>query len=124
MAIKNTVSIDFLSTFLDSIGVFDCGLPGVFYLPTPSKVLQLRISMQNSLDPFFHSPNTRHAQIYAWTIIIISPDVIMLGVSGLKKPTPQFHSAFIICNIFLALWLSTRNMPEYVLEIKNQLSDT
>ena len=29
MAIKNTVSIDFLSTFLDSIGVFDCRLPGV-----------------------------------------------------------------------------------------------
>ena len=30
MAIENTVSIDFLSTFLDSIGVFDCRLPGVF----------------------------------------------------------------------------------------------
>ena len=29
MAIENTVSIDFLSTFLDSIGAFDCRLPGV-----------------------------------------------------------------------------------------------
>ena len=29
MAIKNTVSIDFYSMFLDSIGVFDCRLPGV-----------------------------------------------------------------------------------------------
>ena len=29
MAIKNTVYIDFLSTFLDSIGIFDCRLPGV-----------------------------------------------------------------------------------------------
>ena len=29
MAIENTVSIDFLSGFLDSIGVFDCRLPGV-----------------------------------------------------------------------------------------------
>ena len=29
MAIENTVSIDFLSTFLDSIGIFDCHLPGV-----------------------------------------------------------------------------------------------
>ena len=29
MAIKNTVSIDFWSTFLDSIGIFDCRLPGV-----------------------------------------------------------------------------------------------
>ena len=29
MAIENTVSIDFWSTFLDSNGVFDCCLPGV-----------------------------------------------------------------------------------------------
>ena len=29
MAIENTVSIDFLSTFLDSIGVFNCRLPSV-----------------------------------------------------------------------------------------------
>ena len=29
MAIKNFVSIDFLSTFIDSINVFDCHLPGV-----------------------------------------------------------------------------------------------
>ena len=29
MAIKNTVSIDFLSTFIISINVFDCGLSGV-----------------------------------------------------------------------------------------------
>ena len=29
MAIENTVSIGFLSTFLDSIGVLDCRLPGV-----------------------------------------------------------------------------------------------
>ena len=29
MAIENTVSFDFWSTFLDSIGVFDCRLPGV-----------------------------------------------------------------------------------------------
>ena len=29
MAIINTVSIDFLSTFLDSIGIFDCRLHGV-----------------------------------------------------------------------------------------------
>ena len=29
MAIKNSVSNDFLSTFLDSIGIFDCGLPSV-----------------------------------------------------------------------------------------------
>ena len=29
MAIKNFDSIDFLSTFIDSINVFDCHLPGV-----------------------------------------------------------------------------------------------
>ena len=29
MTIKNTVSIDFLSTFIDSDGVFDCRLSGV-----------------------------------------------------------------------------------------------
>ena len=29
IAIENTVSIYFLSTFLDSIGIFDCRLPGV-----------------------------------------------------------------------------------------------
>ena len=29
MAIENTVSIGFWSTFLDSIGVLDCRLPGV-----------------------------------------------------------------------------------------------
>ena len=29
MAIENTVSIDFWSAFLDSIGVFDCRLPAV-----------------------------------------------------------------------------------------------
>ena len=29
MAIINSVSNDFLSMFLDSIGVFDCCLPGV-----------------------------------------------------------------------------------------------
>ena len=29
MAIKNFVSNDFLSTFVDSINVFDCRLPGV-----------------------------------------------------------------------------------------------
>ena len=32
MAIKNTVSIDFLSTFLERIGVFYCCLPGVSIL--------------------------------------------------------------------------------------------
>ena len=30
MAIQNSVSIDFLSSFVDSINVFDCRLPGVF----------------------------------------------------------------------------------------------
>ena len=35
---RNTVSIDFLSTFLDSIGVFDCSLPGVF---TAHKIIVL-----------------------------------------------------------------------------------
>ena len=39
MAIENTVSFDFLSTFLDSIGVFDCRLPGVMYVSSPSKPL-------------------------------------------------------------------------------------
>ena len=29
MTIENFVSIDFLSKFVDSIGVFDCHLPGV-----------------------------------------------------------------------------------------------
>ena len=29
MAIKNSVSIDFFSTFLDSIDIFDCPLPGM-----------------------------------------------------------------------------------------------
>ena len=29
VAIKNTVSTDFLSTFLDNIGILDCCLPGV-----------------------------------------------------------------------------------------------
>ena len=35
MAIKNSVTNDFWSTFVDSIKVFDCSLPGVFtiYLP-------------------------------------------------------------------------------------------
>ena len=32
MAIKNSVSNEFLSTFLDSIGVFDWGLPGVWFI--------------------------------------------------------------------------------------------
>ena len=32
MAIKNSISKDFLSTFLDSIGVFDCPLPRVSQL--------------------------------------------------------------------------------------------
>ena len=40
MTIKNTVSIDFLSMFLDSIGVFDCRLPCLnfktLHLPVPS----------------------------------------------------------------------------------------
>ena len=31
MVIKNTVSIDFLSTFLDSIGVFDCSCPAIYH---------------------------------------------------------------------------------------------
>ena len=31
MAIKNSISNDFLSTFIDSIDVFDCRLPGVRY---------------------------------------------------------------------------------------------
>ena len=31
MAIENSVSNDFLSTFIDSIDVFDCRLPGVRY---------------------------------------------------------------------------------------------
>ena len=34
MTIENTVSIDFLSTFPYSIGVFDCRLPGVIREPT------------------------------------------------------------------------------------------
>ena len=29
MAIKNSVSIDFFSTFVDSIDIFDCPLPGM-----------------------------------------------------------------------------------------------
>ena len=32
MAIENSVSNDFLSTLLDSIGIFDCRLPGVILL--------------------------------------------------------------------------------------------
>ena len=34
MAIESTVSIDFLSPFLDSIGVFDCLLPRVYIRST------------------------------------------------------------------------------------------
>ena len=30
MAIENSVSNEFLSTFVDSIDVFDCRLPGVY----------------------------------------------------------------------------------------------
>ena len=33
MAIENAFSIDFLSTFLNSIDVFDCHLPGVILNP-------------------------------------------------------------------------------------------
>ena len=39
MAIENSVSIDFLSTFLDSIGVFDCRLP-VVYTVQQTKALE------------------------------------------------------------------------------------
>ena len=42
MAIKNTVSNDFLSKFLDSISVFDCRLPGVNYF---------MINLQKSMLP-------------------------------------------------------------------------
>ena len=37
MAIENTVSIDFRSTFLDSSGVFDCRLPDVYMVYALSK---------------------------------------------------------------------------------------
>ena len=39
MAIKNSVSNDFLSMSVDSIGVFDCCLPGVI---TVSKLFRSR----------------------------------------------------------------------------------
>ena len=39
MAIENSVSTDFLSTFVDSIDVFDCSLPGVI---THAKLLAFR----------------------------------------------------------------------------------
>ena len=32
MAIENSLSIDFLSTFVDNIDIFDCHLPGVMIL--------------------------------------------------------------------------------------------
>ena len=47
MAIKNTVSIDFLSTFLDSIGVFDCRLPSVTWVTT---VIQTQTLLQQGIS--------------------------------------------------------------------------
>ena len=47
MAIENTVSIDFSSTFLDSIGVFDCRLPGVYTIQ--ANLIPARLSY--ILDP-------------------------------------------------------------------------
>ena len=35
MAIENSVSCDFLSTFVDSIKVFDCHISGVIHLHEP-----------------------------------------------------------------------------------------
>ena len=32
MAIENSVSNDFLSTFIDSINIFDCRLSGVYFV--------------------------------------------------------------------------------------------
>ena len=47
MAIENTVSIDFLSKFHDSIDVFDCRLPAVM---TPLLLLVLYIIDHQSLS--------------------------------------------------------------------------
>ena len=51
MAIKNSVAKDFLSTFLYSIGVFDCFLPGVvnvlkFYIHFSLSILKLNVGYQ------------------------------------------------------------------------------
>ena len=63
MAIKNTVFIGILSAFLDSIGVYDCRLPGVIMqgggnaMPDLSDRIQfiqykLKISIYLSLDKY------------------------------------------------------------------------
>ena len=50
MAIKNTVSIDFLSTFLDSIRIFDCHLPGVYSRDWCFKDLYLELSNEKLIS--------------------------------------------------------------------------
>ena len=53
MAIENTVSIDFLSMFLDSIGVFDCCLPSVTWVTTLIQT-QTLLHLQSILEPVFY----------------------------------------------------------------------
>ena len=48
MAIENSDSNDFLSTFVDTINVFDCRLPGVDLLKT------YRLKYHLYLDPAVH----------------------------------------------------------------------
>ena len=62
-AIENSVSNDFWSTFFDSIGVFDCRLPGVIYRPSFPVELTIRLKRlepglifpQNTAIYFFFS---------------------------------------------------------------------
>ena len=65
MAIKNTVSIGFLSTFLDSIGVFDCRLPGVITYLSIFLSLATIYSFDNIAQDKWTSPSPVDHSLYS-----------------------------------------------------------
>ena len=106
---KNTVFIDFLSTFLDSIGVFDCRLPVVFHaesklllltLPCNKKFCQthsVRLPLNLDLKKNFHRLHFSNCFIFMLVFLIntVDPDEIFHSLSISSGPT-----IFYICSLY------------------------
>ena len=97
MAIKNSVSNDFLSMFLDCIGVFDCRLPGVVIEGEKGE----EVIANNIVQSF-----TRDGKVGAHWITCCLTLLDMSLCICVTRPDVMFLSFLVRSNSFLRLFIS------------------
>ena len=81
MAVENSVSNDFLSTFVDGIDVFDCRLPGCRITKSGSPHIQKASPVVYNCMRVFHFPIGILGQV--WYLIVLIPDLCTLTYFGI-----------------------------------------